>query len=154
MDANSIANLHVTSADGPVSLQGRRVLVIEDEPLIGMLVGEMLEDLGCVMAGSASRMADALELARSAAADIAILDLNLDGQKSFAAADLLVARGVRVVWISGATDAISAPYDSWPALAKPFDLAALKRVLELALAAPSAGQVRDAGSIRTRPSRN
>ena len=92
--------------DGPVAgratLRGRRVLVAEDEPLVALEIEEALRDSGCEVVGPAATLDAALRLAgREARLDAAVLDVNLGGQAAFPAADLLVRRGVPVVFATG-----------------------------------------------------
>src|SRR3982074_3873089 len=82
-------------------LAGRRVLVVEDEAMVTMLLREMLKDIGCEVVGSASRLNDAIEKATSLSFDLAILDVNLNGERTFQVADLLAARGVGFVFATG-----------------------------------------------------
>ena len=82
-------------------LAGRRVLVIEDEALIAMLLEDQLAELGCEIAGVAARFDDALEKATALAFDVAILDVNLSGKESFPIAEALRARGMPFVFATG-----------------------------------------------------
>src|SRR5215210_732571 len=84
-------------ADG----QKRRVLVIEDEALVAMLIEDMIHDSGDEMVGAASTLTDALALARDAQADVALLDLNLKGVLAYPVADVLRERGMPIVFTSG-----------------------------------------------------
>ena len=71
-------------------LKGRRVLLVEDEAMIAMLLEDMLGDLGCEVVGPAYALATALELAAGAPAiDVAILDVNIGGRPVFEVADAL-----------------------------------------------------------------
>jgi CheY-like chemotaxis protein len=102
-----------------------RVLVVEDEMLIAFMVQDMLADLGHETVGPAMRLQEALELARSAAIDAAVLDVNLgEGEKSFPVADVpfFFATGYGV---QGLVDG----YRNTLTLDKPFDPADLKRAL-------------------------
>lgn len=54
------------------SLQGARVLVVEDEPMLSLSLRDMLLDLGCVVAGTADKLDDALQLARTSEFDVAL----------------------------------------------------------------------------------
>src|SRR3954449_9344431 len=85
------------NADG----QKRRVLVIEDEALVAMLIEDMILDSGDEMVGSACRLSDALVLAQEAQADVALLDINLGGALAYPVADVLRQRGVPIVFTSG-----------------------------------------------------
>lgn len=63
-------------------LDGLRVLVVEDEMMVSMLIEDMLTDLGCVVVGPASRLDEAIELANCSQLDCAVLDVNLGGGRS------------------------------------------------------------------------
>jgi CheY-like chemotaxis protein len=118
-------------------LAGRRVLVVEDEMMIAMLVEDMLADLGCSVVGPAHALDAALELAMSDAAfDVALLDVNLAGQPVFAVADALRARGVPAIFSTGYGDGGLRDVDRGaPVLQKPFLAGDLARALTLALSA-------------------
>lgn len=85
----------------PRRLTGIRVLVIEDEAMVAMLLEDMLAEIGCQIVGVAARYADAAEKARSLAFDVAILDLNLNGRNTVSIADALAERGVPFVIATG-----------------------------------------------------
>jgi CheY-like chemotaxis protein len=108
--------------DGPLS--GRRVLVIEDEMLVAMLLEDMLADLGCTVVGSAARVEQALAMIEAAGSlDAAVLDVNLNGQKSYSVADALVARSVPFAFATGyGQDSLMNGYRRFPLLQKPFKL--------------------------------
>lgn len=74
-------------------LDGLRVLIVEDEPLISFMLQEMVEDLGCQVAGMFVGVADALEACRGDDFDVALLDLNLAGERVDPVADELVRQG-------------------------------------------------------------
>ena len=123
----------VTSA--ACDLAGRRVLVIEDESMVMMLLQDMLEDIGCVVVGSASRIADATEKARSLAFDVAILDVNLNGERTFPIGAMLAERGVGFVFATGyGTASLPPGLAGTPVLQKPFQQEDLERALRAALA--------------------
>jgi CheY-like chemotaxis protein len=73
---------------------GRRVLLVEDEAMIAMLLEDMLEDLGHELVRVANRLEDAVAAAGTEAIDLAILDLNLGGAPTYPAADALAERGI------------------------------------------------------------
>src|ERR1700709_523125 len=79
----------------------RRILIIEDEVLVAMYLEELLTEMGHQVAGPAARINDALELAREAAFDFAVLDVNLAGVPSFPVADVLRQRGIPFVFVTG-----------------------------------------------------
>ena len=118
------------------SAQSKRVLVVEDELMIRMLLQDMLDDLGHTLAGEAGRIDEALALARQAEFDIAILDVNLNGQPISPVVEILVARGLPFVFATGyGQRGVPEPYRKTPTLQKPFQADALARAL--AAAAPA-----------------
>ncbi|QND54514.1 response regulator (plasmid) [Phyllobacterium sp. 628] len=82
-------------------LSGRRLLVVEDEMLILMMIEDMLSDLGCKSVTSAATNEQAINLIGGQSFDAAMLDMNLNGQKSRPVADALVTRGVPFVFSTG-----------------------------------------------------
>lgn len=82
-------------------LEGKRVLVVEDEPIVAMHLEDMLEDLGCEVAGSYSRLEEARIAAGTGEFDLAVLDVNLGGTESFPVAEVLAGRGVPFVFATG-----------------------------------------------------
>lgn len=98
-----------------------RILVVEDEPIIALQIGEILQELGCIVIGPAGRLSVALRLATEAALDAAILDLDLRGQRVDPVAEQLAARRIPFV-ISSGHDAAALPglFRDQPRLLKPF----------------------------------
>lgn len=88
----------------PVSITSRRILVVEDEVMIAMLLEDMLADLGHAVVGPATRLEDGLELAASAEFELAVLDVNLNGRHSRPIADVLDRRGVPYILATGYGD--------------------------------------------------
>jgi CheY-like chemotaxis protein len=106
------------------------VLVVEDEMLVGMLVEDMLSEIGCTVAGVATGLDDALRLAREAEIDFAILDVNLDGRESYPVAEALRARGLPFAFATGyGRGGLDEAYADVPTLPKPFRLADLEALL-------------------------
>jgi CheY-like chemotaxis protein len=111
-------------------LAGLRVLVVEDEMMVSMLIEDMLTDLGCLVVGPASRLDEAIELATASELDCAVLDVNLGGQPIFPLADLLRERGRPFAFATGYGDAGLRDVDrGTPVLQKPFREGDLARVL-------------------------
>ncbi|HZZ32013.1 MAG TPA: response regulator [Phenylobacterium sp.] len=111
-------------------LAGLRVLVVEDEMMVSMLIEDMLTDLGCSVVGPASRLDEAMELAAASDLDCAVLDVNLGGQPIFPLADLLRERGCPFAFATGYGDAGLRAVDvGAPVLQKPFREGDLARVL-------------------------
>ncbi len=112
------------------SLAGMRLMVVEDELLVSMLLKDILTDLGAEVAGPYGRLSDGLAAAKVERFDGAILDLNLAGQQAEPLADLLLARSVPFVFITGyQRDSIDRRYANVPVLPKPIDSTALEGVL-------------------------
>jgi CheY-like chemotaxis protein len=112
------------------ALAGLRVLVVEDEMMVSMLIEDMLSDMGCLVVGPASRLDEAIELAKSAEIDCAVLDVNLGGTPIFPLADVLRERGCPFAFATGYGDAGLRDADrGTPVLQKPFREGDLARVL-------------------------
>ncbi len=112
-----------------------RVLVVEDEYLIRMLLEDMLEELGYALAGAVGNIAEASELAANGAFDVAILDVNLDGVEIYPIADILAERGVPFVFVTGYGEtSLAENYRGRPALQKPFQAEQLQAALAGVLA--------------------
>ena len=82
-------------------LAGTRVLVVEDEGAIALLIEEMLEEFGCEVVASVARLAAACEIAGSVQVDLAILDVNLAGERVFPVADILRERQIPFLFSTG-----------------------------------------------------
>jgi CheY-like chemotaxis protein len=116
------------------ALPAKRVLVVEDELMIRMLLEDMLGELGYTVAAEAGRIDEALQAARTADFDLAILDLNLDGEPVLPVADALVARGMPFVFATGYGErGLPEAYRDRPTLKKPFQMEGLKQMLQTAL---------------------
>lgn len=115
------------------SAKGGRVLVVEDEMMIVLVIEETLVDLGLDVVGPAPSLDAALRLATGASIDAAILDINIRGGNSYAVADILAERGIPFVLCSGYSDwAIEERHRDRPRLTKPYRPKDLEdRVLQL-----------------------
>jgi CheY-like chemotaxis protein len=112
----------------------KRVLVVEDELMIRMLLEDMLSELGYTVAAEAARVDEALEATKHADFDLAILDVNLDGQPISPVVDALVARGTPFVFATGYGErGLPEAYRNRPTLKKPFQMDGLKQMLQSAL---------------------
>lgn len=112
-------------------LAGLKVLVVEDEMMVSMLIEDMLADLGCTVIGPASRLDEAMELVQAGEMDCAVLDVNLGGQPIFPVADALRAKGRPFAFATGYGDAGVREVDKGtPVLQKPFREGDLARVLD------------------------
>lgn len=102
-------------------LSGRRVLVVEDEMLVLIMIEDMLADLGCEVVSAAATVNQALALIDAQIFDVAMLDMNLNGSDSYAVAEALGAQGVPFVFSTGYSGhKIRDGYRDRPVLKKPF----------------------------------
>ena len=126
---------------GTNPLQGRRILIVEDEYAVAADLAQSLEDRGAVVAGPVGSVREALALiAHETALDFAVLDINLGQEKAYPIAEALRSQGVPLVFATG--------YDAWiippehadvPRLEKPIDLAALARAISNSGKGPGPG---------------
>jgi CheY-like chemotaxis protein len=107
-----------------------RIFVVEDDAAILMLVEDMLAELGCEIAGSASRLSEALQLAQECAADASLLDVNLAGEPVYPVAEMVRNRGIPVIFCTGyGGESIDEAWRSQPVLQKPYRIEHLAEVL-------------------------
>ena len=107
-----------------------RILVVEDEGLVAMLIEDMLDDLGCEVACSASSVAQALKwLDDGGEADAALLDVNLGGETVWPVADALAARGKPFAFTTGYGRLDEPRFEGSPLLGKPIKGEQLEQVL-------------------------
>lgn len=124
-------------------LKGRRILVVEDEPLIAMMLVEILEGEGCEVAGPAYNEAQAFELLKTEQINVAILDFNLGrDQTSAGIATHLVERDIPFLFATGyGVQALRNANWTQPAIGKPYHapevIAAVTRLLDTPLDAKS-----------------
>jgi CheY-like chemotaxis protein len=124
----------VMQSTPPGDMNGLRVLVVEDEAAISLLLEDMLLDFGCEVVGPAARLGAALELAQGESLDAAILDVNVAGESIYPVVTALVARNVPFVFSTGYGAAgIEDLYRNRPVLQKPFAQKDLQQKLLQAL---------------------
>lgn len=103
-----------------------RVLIVEDESLLAMMVEDVLADAGWSVAAAVASVPDALRAVERGGFDIALLDVNLAGHPVFPVADALLARGLPLVFASGyGADGLREDLRHLPVIDKPFSPAQL-----------------------------
>jgi CheY-like chemotaxis protein len=111
-------------------LAGRRILVVEDSPLIAAVLEDMLKDFGCTVVGPTGNMAFAVDLAGAEALDGAIIDLNIRGGKVYPVAEVLRDRGVPFLLASGYADwTLREDFKDRPRLTKPYSAETVQQKL-------------------------
>ena len=101
-------------------LAGKRILVVEDESLVAMMIDDLLTDRGAIVVGPVGTLEGALDLARSQTVDAALLDVNLHGERSTPVAEVLSARDIPYVLATGYVAAECADYAPAAVLQKPY----------------------------------
>ena len=119
-------------------MTGVRILIVEDEAIVAMLLEDFLCDLGCIVMAKATRLEEGLAQARHAALDIAVLDLNLGGKLSYPIAAALRDRGIPFLFASGyGAGGLTEEWRGTPLITKPFQQhqleAALRKLLGVAV---------------------
>ncbi|MFM5895719.1 MAG: response regulator [Novosphingobium sp.] len=116
-----------------VIFQEQRVLVLEDEPIIAMLLEQMLEDAGAEVDGHAT-LASAEAALNGTRPDMAILDINIHNDTSYALAGRLVTMGVPLIFASGyGAGAHPEGFASIPTVTKPYDITDIAAALQQAM---------------------
>ena len=111
-------------------LEGRRIFVVEDSPVVADDCADILRDLGCTVVGPAGNMASALQLGENEDFDAAIVDVNIRGGKSFAVLKILETRGIPFLLTSGYADwTMPEEWAERPRLPKPYTPGTLRSKL-------------------------
>lgn len=114
----------------PHSSGKSRILVVEDESLVAMLLEDFLDELGYAIVGPFARIEDALARLEEGGIDGALLDVNLDGERSYPIAEALAARGLPFVFVTGYGEAgIEPAFRDRPVVQKPFTQDSLRQAL-------------------------
>jgi DNA-binding response OmpR family regulator len=109
-----------------------RILIVEDEPLIAMMLEDFIDALDREVAGVADNVASALDCIEQGSIDAAILDVNLRAnEQSWPVAQRLAEKGIPFVLATGgAGDSIAEPFRDRPVLSKPFTMDGVERALD------------------------
>ena len=115
-------------------LVDRRILIVEDESLVAMLLETILEDLGCSIAGPEGSVSGGLSAAQSEQIDAALLDVNVAGELVFPIAETLKKRGIPFVFSTGYGESgLPEQWRGHTTIQKPFTEVAVRDALLLAL---------------------
>jgi CheY-like chemotaxis protein len=126
------------SDPGISPLRGLRILVVEDEMMIAMLMEDFLGEFGCTVVGPAASIAKAMPLIATAAIDGAMLDMNLAGKAVYPVADELARRGIPFIFVTGYGDReLRGDHNGRPRLPKPFRRQELQQTMTRVFAATS-----------------
>lgn len=118
------------SAVPPSRLEGLRVFIAEDEALVAIFLEDLLEELGCTVAGCAGHVSRALALVDALQFDVAIVDINLAGESAYPVAEALKRRAIPFVFATGyGGDSLSPEWQDRTVLHKPYQISDLKRAL-------------------------
>jgi CheY-like chemotaxis protein len=113
-----------------MEMSATKVMVVEDDALVSMLLEANLRDLGCEVVAIAGRLDDALEKAGKVTMDVAMLDINLAGKLSYPVAGVLRSRGIPFVFATGyGTIGLPAEFQGSPVLSKPYSQRQLENAL-------------------------
>ncbi|MFC4173923.1 response regulator [Microvirga sp. GCM10011540] len=105
----------------PQNTPGHRILLVEDEVMISMLIEDMVLDLGHAVIGPAVKIDDAMFLARRADFDLAVLDISIGGTAVYPIADILRSRGIPFIFVTGYDKKALPPrFEGSRILSKPF----------------------------------
>jgi CheY-like chemotaxis protein len=109
---------------------GDPILLVEDEPLVSMMLAEMLSGFGHIVDGPYNRLSEAVRAAESNDIRAGILDINVGGEKSYAVADVLTTRNIPFIFVTGySADGIDSRFTHVPVLQKPIEPKKLRAVL-------------------------
>jgi CheY-like chemotaxis protein len=109
----------------------KRVLLVEDEPLVSMMLADMLSAFGHKVDGPYNRFSDAIHAAKSNNLQAGILDVNLGGEKTYAVADILTDRKIPFAFVTGyGPDSIVPTFAHAPVLQKPIEAEKLHALLQ------------------------
>ena len=112
-------------------LKGRRILLVEDSPVVGPFTAEILGDLGFEVVGPAPNMAAARKLVEGEPIDAAIMDVHIRGERVFPLCDALEARNVPFVLTSGYADwQMPDKWEDRPRLNKPYTIGEIEDALD------------------------
>ena len=112
------------------TFEGRRILVIEDSPVVGPYTVDVLEELGCEVVGPAPNMAAARDMISNETFDAALMDIHIRGERVFTLCEVLEGKGVPFVLTSGYADwTMPEKWQERPRLQKPYTIGDVSEAL-------------------------
>jgi two-component sensor histidine kinase/two-component SAPR family response regulator len=129
-DSTTTSGLAVLAATAEAeAISAKRALLVEDEALIGLMMVDILAELGFSVLGPITNLAEAVAAAKQGEFDWAILDINLKGELVYPVADILLEKGVPLVFVTGyGAERVDKRYGNTPILQKPLQKQDLQRV--------------------------
>jgi CheY-like chemotaxis protein len=117
-------------AAAKADLTGRRILVVEDSPVVGPFTADLLDELGCEVVGPAPNMAAARELVEAGEFDAALMDIHIRGERVFPLCEILESGSVPFVFTSGYADRnMPEKWEDRPRVQKPYTLDQIEKAL-------------------------
>ena len=143
LQGRSSAEEQVTSLE-PIVVAGNRVLLAEDEGVLGLMMRDTLVEQGFSVVGPFAKTGEAIAAARDGQVHAAVLDINLDGEMIYPVAEVLKGRGVPFVFVSGyEADSIDVRFSGIPVLRKPIERQALQNAFVFSQNEPNRGATSD-----------
>lgn len=110
--------------------EAKRILIVEDEFLVAMLLEDLLTEMGHQVIGTFAQVDEAMKFANQADVNFAILDINLAGATSFPVAEILRRRGIPFLFASGyGSTGLASAFENELTLQKPYEPAELERAI-------------------------
>jgi len=110
-------------------MSNKRVLLVEDEPLVSMVIADMLDELGYEVVMAGSDVKGATDSARAEQVDLAVLDLAIEDGSTFPVAEILRERGIPFIFVTGfEADAVDDRFSEVPVLQKPIERQMLQKI--------------------------
>ena len=118
----------------PAAKIARKVIIVEDEGLVALLLEDMLTGLGYEVVAVAGRLGQAEQVISESPVEIVILDVNLDGEQTYSLARMLSSRGIPFIFATGyGASGLKDEWKSVPTLQKPFRAGDIERAMRQAL---------------------
>jgi len=135
-----------STTERPIPVTGNRILVVEDEALVGIALRDSLDEMGYYVIGPCNRIPEAMVALRNNRVDAAVLDVNVGGHMVYPLADILVAENIPFVFVTGyGADELESRFSNVPVLQKPIESGALQAIFARSPGYAERGQVAAVG---------